>query len=114
MQEERTSELSELIEYFHRMWDKFPGACSLIHKTKEVIAVNPPGKAMGREVGMICAKHGPPELHQGCLAGKALADSQAQQIKMERNGRTIAVYWIPIEGYEDYYLHFSLDIGPSA
>lgn len=108
MQEEHNQERALLAESFRLMWDHFPGPCSLVHKSREVIAANPAARAMGREVGMICSKHGPPELHKGCLASKTLSSHEAQQIQMERDGKKNAVFWLPIDGHDDYYLHFAI------
>ena len=49
----------KLVEAFHLMFDHFPEGVQLAHKSKRVVAVNPACQAIGRTVGMICAKHGP-------------------------------------------------------
>lgn len=108
MQEEHDPGRSQLIQAFHLMWDHLPAPCSLVNKGKEVIAVNPAAKAFGREVGMICSKHGPPELHKGCLAAKALSSHETQQIYSERDGKKFTVFWMPIDGYDEYYIHFAV------
>lgn len=105
MQEERDQ---ELVRAFHLMWDHFPAPCSLINKKREVIAVNPATKAIGREVGMICSKHGPPEMHKGCLASDALNSHETKQLQAERGGKKITVFWLPIDGYDEYYVHFAV------
>lgn len=111
MQEEHNRELDGLIGSFHLMWDTYPGPCSLIHKSKKVVAVNPACKTIGREVGMICSKHGPPENHRLCRAANALSSHQAQRIDAERAGKNYAIFWLPIDGHEEYYLHFSVESG---
>ena len=82
-------ELQELIAAFHLMWDHFP--------SMEII---------GRHVGMRCIKHGPAESHKGCLAHKALNEHKAKYSTSIINGKESVAYWLPVDGYPDYYLHF--------
>lgn len=64
-----------LIRAFHLMYDHFPEPAQLTHKSKQIVALNPACKAIGREVGMICIKHGPPEAHAGpCQQGDKKPD----------------------------------------
>lgn len=101
----------KLIEAFHLMYDHYPEPATLVHKTKRVVAVNPPCAAIGREVGMNCAKHGPAEAHKGCLAAKAVKEQKAQW-KMSGTlmpwGREYVVFWLPVHGYPDFYIHFGV------
>lgn len=108
MQEETIETAPDLVRAFHLMWDHFPGPCSLIHKSKKVIAVNPACKTIGREVGMFCVNTGNPENHKGCLSGKALAEHKAQRRQVAYDGVQRAVFWLPVDGHDDYYLHFSV------
>ncbi len=52
---------SKIIEAFHLMWGNFPEPATLVHKSKEVIAVNAACEVIGRVKGMNCATHGAPE-----------------------------------------------------
>ena len=99
---------AELVSAFHMMWDSFPGVCSLIHKSRTIVAANPASRGIGREPGTICAQNGPPENHKGCLAAKVLASGQPQRIVTERGGSKYAVFWLPIENHDDYYIHFAV------
>ncbi|MCD8352636.1 MAG: hypothetical protein LUC93_18695 [Planctomycetaceae bacterium] len=105
---------AELVAAFHLMYDRFPGACTLVHKTKRVAAVNPACKDIGREVGMICSKHGPPEAHKGCLANQAVAEHAAKRVQTTSYGAERVIYWLPVDGYDDYYIHFSAAFEPPA
>ena len=99
---------SELVKAFHLMWDHFPEPCALHHKSREVVAVNPACKAINREVGSICIKHGKPEAHIGCLANTALSEREAQVVRKENDaGKEKLAFWLPIDGYPDYYIHFA-------
>ncbi|MDR1396578.1 MAG: hypothetical protein LBJ14_02430 [Desulfarculales bacterium] len=101
----------EVIEAFQLMFEHFPEGAQLTHKSKQIAALNPACKAIGRDVGMICAKHGPPEAHKGCLANKALKDRKttwATSPKRIPDGQTPVAFWIPVDGYPDFYLHFGL------
>ena len=67
----------KLIEAFHLMFDHFPEGVQLAHKSKRIVALNAACKSLGRDVGMICAKHGPAEAHKGCLAHKTIKNHVA-------------------------------------
>ena len=101
----------KLLESFHLMWDHFPECVQLTHKSFLVLAVNPAASLIGREVGMVCAKHGPPEAHKGCLAKSMLKKHKAmwKAVPPVQEGKmgTIA-FWLPIDGYPDFYLHFGV------
>ena len=96
----------KLIESFHLMYDHFPEVVQLTHKSKRIVAVNPACQAIGREVGMVCATHGPPEAHQGCLAAGAVRDQDAKW-KPAGKEHTMA-FWLPINGYPDFFIHFAM------
>lgn len=59
------------------------------------------------EVGQICAKFGAPESHKGCLKSDALQEKVA---KVDRPNEGKVRGWLPIEGYENVVVHFSLGI----
>ena len=92
------------------MFDHYPEAAQLTHKSKRIVALNPACEAIGRHAGMIRAKHGPPEAHKGCLAMDAPKKHKAEVTIAEHDSperRKYAVFWLPIEGYPDFYVHFS-------
>ena len=101
----------KLLESFHLMWDHFPECVQLAHKSFLVLAVNPAASLIGRKVGMICAKHGPPEAHKGCLAVAMFKKQKAmwKAAPPSEEGKLGKVaFWLPIEGYPDFYLHFGV------
>ena len=101
----------KLIEAFHLMFDHFPEGVQLAHKSKRVVAVNPACQFIGRTVGMICASHGPAEAHKGCLAHKTVKKHAASwKIGPQANpgGQSPVVFWLPIDGYPDYFIHFGV------
>ena len=55
---------TELIEAFHKTWEKFPGQARLIDGKHHVIAVNAFAAKNGRTPGEICAAFGAPESHK--------------------------------------------------
>ncbi|NCB92826.1 MAG: hypothetical protein EOM40_09750 [Clostridia bacterium] len=97
--------MEELIKGFHQTWDEFPGAVRLIDKTNMTIACNKFAEENGLEAGQICAKIGAPENHKGCLKAMAIKTGTAQ-IDRPNDGRIRG--WIPVEGYPDVVVHFSL------
>lgn len=101
---------AQLAEAFHLMYGNFPEGVQLTHKSKRIVAANAAMLARGREVGMICATHGPAESHRGCLATKALQEQRPRwrQADAKPNGLKPIVYWIPLPGHPDYFLHFAI------
>ena len=99
-----------LIEAFNLMWGNYPAPASLVHRSKMIIAVNGACKLGGREPGMICAEWSSPDRHRGCLANQTLARQKPLSKKVRLDGRQYTVYWLPISGYPDFYVHFSTEI----
>ncbi|HWR08073.1 hypothetical protein [Sporomusa sp.] len=99
---------TKIIEAFHLMWDNFPEPVMLVHKTREIIAVNSACSKAGGTAGIKCSSIGSPEQHKRCLANQALASQRATYSKGESNGRTVIGYWIPLPGHPDVYVHFGV------
>ena len=101
----------DVVDAFHLMWGNFPESVSLVHKSRQVMAVN---KAMERQgivkPGMTCAQIGTPEAHKGCLANKALASGEAAFVHMPLPGRDGVGFWIPLDDYPDFFVHFSVGL----
>ena len=100
-----------LIEAFHLMYDHFPEPATLVHKSRLVIAANPACDLIGRKPGMVCARQGSAEAHKGCLATEALSRHQAKfrKISIETpEKRNITAFWLPIDGHQDFYIHFAV------
>lgn len=58
---------------------------------------------------MICATWNRPEIHRGCLAARTLRE-QTPLSKLVRIGDVgFKVYWLPIDGYPDFYVHFATE-----
>jgi hypothetical protein len=99
----------EVIDAFRLMWDNFPEPVSLVHKSREVIAVNKEHDNY-MEPGVICARTGNRGSHAGCLANEALKSGKAVVAPNHSSleGKERLTYWIPLDGYSDYYIHFSI------
>lgn len=99
----------KLVESFHLMYDSFPGVAQLNHKSRLIVAANPAARAFGRSEGIICLRHGSPDQHKGCLAEKALNEGREQSVHLPPmdDGTGMTVFWLPIEGYPDFYIHFA-------
>ena len=100
----------EVIKAFHMFWDSYPGVATLVHKSYEIVAANQLAREIGRKPGVICAKLGSPEEHKGCQAKAALKQKQAKWIKKSYPDADRLIFWIPLDGYPDYYVHFSAAI----
>lgn len=102
----------KLCEMFHTMWDGFPEGVQLCHKSHRIVAVNPACAAYGRVPGTNCAK--------GCAGFKAGLCRHVQMQKTNAatwcHGKSIGAakemttYWLPVVGYPDYYIHFSVGL----
>lgn len=97
------------IERFHAMWDNFPARARLIHKNRLVLAVNTFAANEGMKAGERCCDRPPAESHRHCLADKALA---AQRGMSRTRPDGVMVFWAPVIGCEDVYVHGS--IGPKT
>jgi hypothetical protein len=113
---------SKIIESFHIMWDKFPEPVMLIHKTKELLAVNETfavnvekiaGISAAELVGKKCTSLATPEVHKFCLANKvankALETRQTICLKQFFGEEEVMSFWIPVSECPDVFVHF--DIG---
>ena len=104
------SELEALVKAFHLMWGNFPEPATLVHKSREVIAVNAACQIIGRVAGMNCAKHGAPEAHRGCLANQALSTQQPAFRKSNSGEKEVIAYWLPVDGYPELFIHFGVGV----
>lgn len=103
--EQNDKKYEELIQAFHLTWDTFPGPARLIDKENHVLAVNHAAEAAGLTEGQICVKIGTPESHRGCRKAMALSTHTAQ---VDRPIPEKIRAWIPIEGYPEVVVHFSV------
>ena len=102
---------ASIIEAFHCMWGNFPEPVSLVHKSREVMAVNKACQKKGYlKPGMNCAKVGGPEAHKGCLANKALATKEAVYAALKSENRDIIAYWLPLDDYPEFFIHFGVGV----
>lgn len=104
------SELVALERAFQLMWGKFPEPVQLTHKNREIIALNAACAQFGRKQGMKCSSHGAPEAHRGCLADQAMRTQQAVYKKVKYGEKEMITYWLPVAGYPDLFLHFSIGV----
>lgn len=97
-----------VIEAFHLMYDHYPESVMLIHKNREIIAVNPAGASIGREPGMRCAQLQPKISHIGCRADEAIHTGEMTYRKKSGTNGDVISFWLPIDGYPDCLIHFSV------
>ena len=103
--EQNDNRYEELIRAFHLTWDAFPGTARLIDKGNHVLAVNQAAAAAGFTEGQVCAKIGAPESHRGCRKALALSTQTAQ---VDRPVENKIRAWVPVEGYPEVVVHFSV------
>ena len=99
---------SKIIEAFHLMWGKFPEPVCLIHKSREIIAVNEVCQKNGGVIGVKCFSKDSSEPHKYCLANQALASQQATYSKGESYEKEVIGYWIPVTDCPEIYVHFAV------
>lgn len=102
----------KLSEAFHLLCDAFPEPMQLCHKSHRIVAVNPAAEKYGRVVGKNCAR--------GCWGFKAGLCRHIQMMKEnkttwfhlpgEGERRPTTMYWVLLDGYPDYYLHFGVGV----
>ena len=102
---ENSSE-QELIRAFHMMWDNYPESVRLIDRKFRVVAGNTAYLQMGGQVEIKC-NTGDPALHRGCQAMACLKARETKKLVTEVEGVPWDTFWIPVEGTEDYYVHFT-------
>ena len=105
--EVRNAPSQEALDAFHLMWDNFPDPVSLVHRSREVAAVN---KAHYMEPGVICARTGCDGPHGGCRANGALKSGKAAvwPHHSKTEDKELITYWIPLDGHADYFVHLSV------
>ena len=96
----------KLIEAFHLMWGKYPEQVRLIRKDFTIVAGNESYLQFGGPVGTKC-NVGDHARHKGCQAMKCLKDRETKINGNEVNGERFDSYWVPVDGAEDYYVHFT-------
>ena len=96
---------TDLIHSFHETWDTFPGVARIVDRHHLTIAVNPFAEAEGMKAGEICAARKSPENHRGCLKLKVLSTGKAG---IDRPSEGKIRGWLPVKGYPDVVIHFSL------
>jgi hypothetical protein len=97
----------KVIQSFHQMWDGFPGLARLINEKHIVLASNKAAQEKGFTEGVICAKVPTAEAHKGCLAHVMLKTQTAQ---FDRTATEKIRGWMPVQGYSDLFIHFTLAI----
>lgn len=103
----------EILRAFEMMWGLHPGPVMLIHKSREIVAVNQAAAAVGLPVGILCHSLYPSDKPcPHCLANKALKQAQAvrRTAYVPSQKRFMDGFWIPVVSEPELYVHFGNDI----
>jgi len=102
----------DLRHHFHLFWDQFIFPVMLVHKSFTILDRNRAAEAIGCTPGTRCIDMGEKKQHRGCLASKALREQTSKRSVefVPEVGRVIDSYWIPLEGYPEFYVHFAIDL----
>ncbi|MCR5814426.1 MAG: hypothetical protein K6G15_08040 [Desulfovibrio sp.] len=97
-----------VLDAFHLMWDSFPEPVQLTHKSRKILAVNKAAARFGLSPGLFCNQLGKPEQHKGCKANLCLSTGTPQYVSVQKEQREVIAFWLPIEGFEDFFVHFGV------
>lgn len=103
----------EVLHAFEMMWGLYPGPVLLIHKSREIMAVNQAAATLGLPAGILCHSLYPSDTPcPGCMANKALKQGQGvrRPAWSERQGQFMDGFWIPVSGEPELYVHFGNDL----
>jgi hypothetical protein len=99
----------KLTDSFHLMWDNYPETVTLVYRDRTVIAINKAGEYAGsKKVGIKCSIVPPLESHKKCTANDCIKNHTATHVKWKGNLGDVVTFWLPIDDYPDYYIHFSV------
>ena len=103
-----------VIEAFNLMWGPFPEPVMLIQKDRTILAVNQAAQAYKFTAGSKCSslnpENAPDTRCKHCKALVALHKGQPVSAYSERGGKHMKGYWMPLQGVEDVYVHFGINI----
>ena len=77
-------------------------------RDSNIIAANKVAPSTGRIEGNKCALVEPLEQHKGCRAEEAWKNGEASYRKKVGKLGDVVSFWIPVDGYPDYLVHFSV------
>lgn len=97
----------DLICAFEAMWGKYPEPVRLINNKFMIVGVNEAYKNLGGTTGVRCNTLLTPEFHKGCKAMKSLKTQETQTIVSKDDKSEWTTYWIPVQGYPEYFIHFT-------
>ena len=95
-----------IIDAFYLIWENYPEPAMLVHKNEQVAAANPACSGQGHKIHCLSLDYGVTPKQNQELAGQALADQRPMFVKKRRKQAEITIYWMPVNGYPDYYIHF--------
>jgi hypothetical protein len=73
-----------------------------------VLAVNRTAEKCGMQIGIKCYSIPPLESHRWCNANAALIAKECRYSKLKGSLGDVITYLLPVDGYPDYYIHFSV------
>jgi hypothetical protein len=107
-----------ILDSFQTMWGPFPEPVMLIHKSREILAVNDFARSLGIPTGAKCfnlnPEVGPGENHcRECQANLALKKGETVSTLSEMAGLPVIGYWMPLQEVPDVYVHFGVGTAES-
>jgi hypothetical protein len=105
----------QVLDAFHMMWGPFPEPVMLLHKSREVLAVNDAARAAGIPTGVKCSSLNPENAGDDhcrhCQAAAALREGAPRTSPAAVNASRMKGYWLPLKDVKDVYVHFGVSVG---
>jgi len=98
---------TEVIKWFHALWDAYPGMARLITKDHLILAANERAEKKGFREGTICARLKTASNHRACKMNRTLTTGEGQKDRIKEMPDNIRG-WLPVAGYPELVVHFSI------
>lgn len=103
----------ELKSAFKQMWGHYPAPVMLLRRDHVIIGTNRAAETAGIPEGINCyTLAGRDKICAHCKAAKARRSGTGirETAFSQSLGRVMDGFWIPLDGNEDYYVHFGNDV----
>jgi hypothetical protein len=103
----------EAVQAFEATWFYYPAPVFLLHRNRDIIAMNKAAKDLGILTGMKCFQlSGAKGIHNNCLGNAALREQTGKRSVMyvPQMKQVLDSYWLPVVGEKNLLIHFAADI----
>lgn len=104
----------KVVDAFQMMWGPFPEPVLLVQKNRTILAINDAARKVGVPLGIKCSSLNPEtKTDDNCKDCKALQSLRSATAITESSltgKRHLKAYWVPLQNFEDVYVHFAINI----